>query len=413
MAVLDTIASEAKEHEDRNGEADLVVALPACQSREQLDAVVGGLSPVLPDLLPNGKTVFLCPETAIASANGNVDLPAGNESFRLFPYAMPPVERYHEQSLDQGLRSLSQVGRTLGAKIYVMMGSETSPDSLRSLAEPVLNNGFDLAVPLYARHKFESLINSGIVYPLTRALYGARLHYPMAADLAVSPRLAEKYLQAPAANGQPDSAWITTKAVCAGLQICQVHRGFAPAPSVSEPADLSAALAQVLSALFLDVERNAACWQKVRGSQSVRAFGRPAPAETESASADVHVMIETFQRGCKDLVDIWAPALSPATLLNLNKLARLPADRFRLADGVWVHVLYEFLLGHRQRVISREHLLRAMTPIYLAWVASYALEVQSFSPGAVADRMETLCAAFEDLKPYLLSRWRWPDRFNP
>ena len=54
-----------------------------------------------------------------------------------------------------------------------------------------------------------------------------------------------------------------------------------------------------------------------------------------------------------------------------------------------------------------------MTPIYLAWVASYALEVQNATPGAVENRMERLCMAFEDLKPYLLSQWRWPDRFNP
>ena len=411
MAVLDTIAPEAKERADRVGEADLVVALPSCQSRELLDSVVSSLRPVLPDLLPNGKAVFLYPDTAVASTGGNGDLPAADESLQLFPYAMLPVERYNEQSLDQGLRSLLQVGRTLGAKICVMMGSETSPDSLRNLAEPVLNDGFDLGVPLYARHKFDSLINSGIVYPLTRALYGARLHYSMAADLAISPRLAEKYLQAP--HGQPDSGWITTKAVCAGLQVCQVNRGFSPAPSVSESADVSASLAQVLSALFLDAERYAGCWQKVRGSQALRTFGRPARGETENASADVHVMIETFQRGCKDLLDIWATALSPATMLNLKKLARLPADQFRLADGVWVHVLYDFILAHRQRVMSREHLLRAMTPIYLAWVASYALEVQTFSPLAVEDRLETLCAAFEDLKPYLLSRWRWPDRFNP
>jgi glucosylglycerate synthase len=195
--------------------------------------------------------------------------------------------------------------------------------------------------------------------------------------------------------------------------VCQVHRGFAPATSVSEPADLSASLAEVLGTLFLDAERNAAFWQRVRGSQPVRTLGRPAPEDIESASVDVHEMIETFHRGCKDLLDIWAVALSPATIVNLKKLARLPADQFRLLDSVWVHAMYDFMLGHRQRVISREHLLRAMTPVYLAWVASYALEVQDFSPGAVADRLETLCGAFEDLKPYLLSRWRWPDRFNP
>ena len=281
------------------------------------------------------------------------------------------------------------------------------------MAEPVLNHGFDLAVPLYARRKFDSLINIGIVYPLTRAVYGARLQYPMATDLALSAKLMELCLQPSAPAGQPQPGWITTKAVCAGMQICQVHRGVPPPPIVSEPTDLSASLAQVLSALFLDMERNASVWQKVRGSQPVRTFGQPAPVVDESASVDVHDMIEIFQRGCKDLLDIWAMALSPATLLDLKKLARASVDQFHQSDALWVHVLYDFLLGHRQRVISREHLLRAMTPIYLGWVATYALEVQNSSPDMVDDRIERLCAEFEELKPYLLSRWRWPDRFNP
>ncbi|MBZ5642267.1 MAG: hypothetical protein LAO19_05875 [Acidobacteriia bacterium] len=413
MAVLDTITQETEGHADRTGEADLVVALPSCQSREQLDDAVAGLRTVLPELLPNGKTVILHPDTAVAAASEDAGPSAADTSLQLLAVTMAPVERYHQQSLDQGLRALLQAGRTLNAKVCVMMSSEPSAESLRGLADQVLYNGFDLSVPLYARHKFDSLINRGIVYPLTRALYGARLHNPMAADMAISPQLAGKYLQSQPAAGQTDCGWITTNALCSGLQVCQVHRGFAPLPGVSEAVDLSDSLAQVLSTLLLDAERNAVCWQRVRGSQGVRTFGRPEPEENESAPAQVGEMIETFHRGCKDLLDIWATALSPATLLNLKKLAKLPEDQFRLPDGVWVHALYDFMLGHRQRVINREHLLRAMTPIYLAWVASYALEVQTFSPAAVVNRIETLGAAFEDLKPYLLSRWRWPDRFNP
>ncbi len=54
-----------------------------------------------------------------------------------------------------------------------------------------------------------------------------------------------------------------------------------------------------------------------------------------------------------------------------------------------------------------------MTPVYLAWVASYALEVQDAAPRQVEERLERLCLAFETQKPYILSRWRSPDRFNP
>ena len=54
-----------------------------------------------------------------------------------------------------------------------------------------------------------------------------------------------------------------------------------------------------------------------------------------------------------------------------------------------------------------------MTPLYLAWVASYALQLDGAGPAAAEQRLEQLGLAYELAKPYFLSRWRWPDRFNP
>lgn len=414
MAGLDTISQEVRERAEKIGKVDLAVALPSCHSSDLLNSALAGLRPLLPGLLPNGKAAVLYPDTAIpAMPDGDPD--DSESPCQLIPCPLPQVERYHGQSLEQGLRPLLQIGSLLGVRACIMIGSEATPetpDTLSRLAEPVLNLGYDLAVPLYARRKFDGLINSGIAYPLTRATYGARLRYPMAADLAISARLADRYLPASTTVNVP-FGWPATNAICAGLQVCQVHRDFAPAPSVPDSRDLSESLAQVLSSLFLDMERHASFWQKVRGSQPVRTLGKPRDVDDASANVDVHKMIETFQRGCRDLMDIWAVALTPGTLVELRKLAKFPLEQFRLVDDLWTHVLYDFVLAHRQRVISREHLLRAMTPIYLGWVASFALEVQNLAPGAVEDRLETLCAAFESLKPHLVSRWRWPDRFNP
>ena len=86
---------------------------------------------------------------------------------------------------------------------------------------------------------------------------------------------------------------------------------------------------------------------------------------------------------------------------------------FRLPDDLWARIVYDFALAHRLRIMNRDHLLRAMTPVYLAWVASYTLEVGTAAPTAIEYRLERLGAAFESQKPYLVSRWRWPDRFNP
>ena len=105
--------------------------------------------------------------------------------------------------------------------------------------------------------------------------------------------------------------------------------------------------------------------------------------------------------------------LPPATLFEVRKLARLAPDEFHMPDELWVRIIYDFALGHRLRTISRDHLLRAITPLYLGWTASYALEVERSTPDMVEYRLEQLCDAYEAGKTYLLSRWRWPDRFNP
>jgi len=64
------------------------------------------------------------------------------------------------------------------------------------------------------------------------------------------------------------------------------------------------------------------------------------------------------------------------------------------------------------RTINRGHLLGALTPLYLAWVASH-LRRSAGDAAAAALHVEETAAAFVAEKPYIVSRWRWPDRFNP
>jgi len=84
-----------------------------------------------------------------------------------------------------------------------------------------------------------------------------------------------------------------------------------------------------------------------------------------------------------------------------------------MPNELWVRIIYDFALAHRLRTISRDHLLKSMTPLYLAWVASYARDIAAGGAVAVEQTFERLSVAYEASKSYLVSRWRWPDRFNP
>jgi hypothetical protein len=99
--------------------------------------------------------------------------------------------------------------------------------------------------------------------------------------------------------------------------------------------------------------------------------------------------------------------------LEIKKAARQPSSTFSLSDEIWARVVYDFAIGHRLGTISRDHLLRALTPLYMGWAASFILSVKDTSSVQVEERIERLALMFEQQKPYLISRWRWPDRFTP
>jgi len=124
-------------------------------------------------------------------------------------------------------------------------------------------------------------------------------------------------------------------------------------------------------------------------------------------------MLQSFRLGAQNLQDVWGLILPPTSLLELRRLSRLTDDQFRLPDQLWVRIIYDFALAHRLQTISRDHLLRSLTPLYLGWIASYALEMQAAGLTEVDSRIGLLSKAYEDNKSYLVSRWRWPDRFNP
>jgi hypothetical protein len=79
---------------------------------------------------------------------------------------------------------------------------------------------------------------------------------------------------------------------------------------------------------------------------------------------------------------------------------------FHLSDELWIQIVYDFAAAYHVQALDRGHLLRSMTPLYLARVASFITETREMFAAEVEDRIEKLCSSFEKCKPYLLRRWR-------
>lgn len=287
------------------------------------------------------------------------------------------------------------------------------PDAIRSLAVSVLQGKTDLAVPHYALPPRAGLVNSAIFYPLTRALYGTRPRFPLALDLCVSVRMAERLASSAqkftAGNQMDGLVWPVAEAAVAGFVITEVDAGSRVLP---QPAgqDLNALLAQITGSLFADIDAKATFWQRARVAPSARRANQLGGVSI-AAIDEVQPMLSTFQLAYVNLHEIWSLVLPPQSLLGLKRLSAMPAESFAMPDSLWARIVYDFLLAYRLRTINRGHLLGALTPLYLAWVVSHIL--QTGLGKKPEDHVESVAAAFEAEKPYLVSRWRWPDRFNP
>jgi glycosyltransferase involved in cell wall biosynthesis len=291
-----------------------------------------------------------------------------------------------------------------------------APEWIAWLADPILQQEVDFIVATYSRHAFAGALVHGAVYPMFRALYGARLRSPMAAEFACSRRFIEAALshQVWESDGaQPGiDLWLAATAVSGGFRVAQAAFGPKPADERSE-LDLSTTIAQVFGFLFSDMERRGQVWHRITGSRPVARFGHAPQTELEQPDVDVERLVESFRLGYRELHDVWAEVLPPLATLQWRRLAGARLEEFRVEDTLWARTVFDFAMGHRLRVIARDHLLRSLAPLYLAWLASFVLELRHATTEAAEDRIERLCLAFEAEKPYLISMWRWPERFRP
>jgi hypothetical protein len=221
-------------------------------------------------------------------------------------------------------------------------------------------------------------------------------------------RLADAAQRFTAINQGETPLWPVNEATVAGLAIDQVNAGPYVQPTAPE---LNVILPLVVGPLFSDINAKAAYWQRFRPMPPAHNAMPVPPAPSTDAAADIAPMLSAFRLGYTNLHEIWSLVLPPNSLFALKRLAATDAAAFRISDSLWARIVYDFLLAYRLRTIHRGHLMGALIPLYLAWVASHFNIIASGSDSE--SHIEAVAAAFETEKIYMVSRWRWPDRFNP
>lgn len=396
------------------GSADLVVAVAAVEGPDDPEPVLGAVRAGLLQHFPGLRSLVLH-----VHAGGNPAAPvAAGEAVPVIDLPLAPGTEPGARA--GAFRVVFEVGQRLQAKAFAVAGSDAAsltPGWVGRLLGPVANQDADLVSPYYQRHPYSGVVTSGILYPLLRALYGRRIRFPLGVEIACSSRLVQRQLASDGISNRGGRYGLEIRllagAVAGGFKICQAVLGPRTMVAGDGAASPSAVLAGVLSPVFAEMERTQALWQKIRGSTPVELEGTDRSSSIEPVPIDGKRLLEAYRLGQQNLQDVWGLVLPPGTLVDLKRLARQPDSEFRMADRVWARILYDFSLAYHTRIMSRDHLMGALAPLYLGWFGSLHSEMAESDSFRLEERLEQLCLQFEMEKPYLISRWRWPGRFIP
>ena len=368
---------------------------------------------VLPGLLADLATVFRKDEVLIASPD--LEEPESAQALPLTVFDGTRVRSDWVLTAGDYLAANELAQRHDAAQV-LLLGADvcTLPaTAIRQMADRIAE-GADLIVPAYSVGAHDGLVTSALLYPLTRALFAANIRFPLPMDVAMSRRMVERMAavaQRQAASQSDALFWPVAEAAVSAFNVRQVDCD-APIPPAPASSDFNTLFVGVAGGIFGDIEAKAPFWQRSRGpAVTIREIPPVQQTGGSDLAEEVPGMVEAFRLAHRNLQEIWALALPPQSLLALKKLSIAEPAAFTIAPALWARLVYDFALAFHLRALNRGHLLGAFTPVYLAWVAS-TLRTVTDDASAAAHREET-AVAFEREKPYLVARWRWPDRFNP
>jgi hypothetical protein len=311
------------------------------------------------------------------------------------------------------VHALFEVARELKVQAMVMVDSDLRsivPEWIELLAGPILKGGYDFVAPMYARYKYDGTITNSISYPLTRALYGARIRQPIGGDFGVSGDLIGRLLEL---DTWDDSTarfgidiWMTHSAINEGFAVCQARLG-AKIHDAKDPAsDLGPMFRQVVGTLFSLAGHYQDRWLTVRGSHPIPEYGFERVVAPEEISVNLAKLVDGFENARLTHQATWAEMLAPEQLERVMQVDCSDATSFRFAAELWIRCLYDTLIAFNRPGADRERFLAALTPLYFGRTAGFIVETADMTTDQAERVIDAVAHEFEQLKPYLVSGWR-------
>jgi hypothetical protein len=400
------------------GEVDILVGVPTHNNAKTVGPVIQAIQAGLLKGFPRERAAIVNADGGSRDGTPGLVTAASIDDVRRTPnlHALRTLHSISTQypgspGSAPALRTILAAAVLLRAKASVVVSPDATnlePDWIPRLLQPVYREDSDLVTPLYRRNKFDGLLLTNLLYPMTRALYGWKIREPYATEFGFSGRLASQFLGREIWN---DESWqsgpqiyFTLAAMAGGFRL---HQSFLGSKVLTErsSADLVPALRQTVGVLFSSLEPNFPVWSTKAGSQPVPTAGPDPEFTLESLRVNRKRLREMFVVGVAELEPVFRSILSPATLAELQRIATLGEVELHYSPELWVKTVYEFASSYHKSVIARDHIIQALASLFRGRVFTFLMENRNGSAQDVENNVESLCLEFEKWKPYLLEVW--------
>jgi hypothetical protein len=401
------------------GEVDVLVGLPTYNNAKTIGAIVHTIRSGILGGFPRERAVIINADAG--SHDGTPELVTGISIDDVRPASnlnalrtLHSISTRYAGNPSSGIafRTILAAAELLRAKACIVMSPESAnvePEWLSKLLRPIYRDGFDLVTPTYRRHKFEGVLMSNLLYPMIRALYGVRIREAYTPEFGFSGRLGTQFLGHNGWNNGTGGTGVelrfTLAAITGGYRVSQSFLG-EKGHVERRGADLVPALRQTVGTLFSALESDFSIWSKVSGSHPVATTGSEQELLLDPMRINRKRLRDVFSTGVAELESVFQSILSPLTLSELQRIARLGEDDFRYPGELWARTVYELAASFQKSVINRDHIIQAMAPLFRGRAFTFLTENRNASANDVENDIEDLCLEFERQKPYLLQMWK-------
>lgn len=400
------------------GQADIVVGIPTLNHADSIGPVVRAVNRLFSGVYVRQRTVLLNPDGGSTDGTQAVIEAQSKASPEVVmtPYSLRTVHRisapYHGvPGRGSALRVIFAAADLLRARAVAVIDPDAKTlqaEDLHRFIRPVFEGQSDYVKPAVPRALTDGPLNTQLVRPLLRAMYGVRLAEPMDTLLACSGTFAVQALGADFwdsayAQDVPEP-WMLALAARNRVRFAQVAM---PGPGVSRAyAEFGALFRQVVGSVLAALEHDPSVWLRLAGSTAAPCLGDVPASPEPQRSFDVSSYAGTFREAMDALQPLLERCVTKSTLQSLQAAGRAP--ELQISDALWVRTVYEFVATAGRGVMPLNQLAQLLQPIYLgrlsSWLQRLADLPQSGAPAGLDD-LEQLAVEFERQKAALSEGW--------